>query len=187
MTSQNPIPPQLSDMPNVELESTDNNQSAEALVEECVNRIVTEIVDSALAQISDEQERQLLRDGIADILGNTLQELVEEKLNHQQSQISMIGGMAIGDAVETGISTAKQLQDLGFVECTAGLINGTFDAIIAATIRQIEAYAELVANLAKTLEQFEAENVSNAEINAHLNRLLAEVGNREQGTGKSGQ
>ncbi|WP_424098651.1 hypothetical protein [Moorena producens] len=169
MTSQNPIPPQLSDMPNVELESTDKNQFTEALVEEGVNRIVTEIVDSALTRISDEQERQLVRDGIADILGNTLQELVEEKLNHQQSQISMIGGMAIGDAVDAGINAAKQVQDLGFVEFTAGLINGTFDAIIAGTIRQIEAYAELVANLAKTLENFEAENVSDAEINAHLN------------------
>ncbi|AOX03275.1 hypothetical protein BJP34_30970 [Moorena producens PAL-8-15-08-1] len=169
MTSENPIPPQLGDMPNPEIQSTDKNPSTEALVQEGVNRIVTEIVDSALARISDQQERQLVRDGIADLLGNTLQELVEEKLNQQQSQISMVGGMAIGDAVNTGINAAKQVQDLGFVEFTAGLINGTFDAIIAATIRQIEAYAELVANLAKTLKQFEAENVSDAEINAHLN------------------
>ncbi|NET80827.1 MAG: hypothetical protein F6J94_02195 [Moorea sp. SIO1F2] len=169
MTSENPIPPQLGDMPNPEIQSTDKNPSSEALVQEGVNRIVTEIVDSALARISDQQERQLVRHGIADILGNTLQELVEEKLNQQQSQISMVGGMAIGDAVNTGINAAKQVQDLGFVEFTAGLINGTFDAIIAATIRQIEAYAELVANLAKTLKQFEAENVSDAEINAHLN------------------
>ena len=67
-----------------------------------------------------------------------------------------------------GIGVAQQVQNLGFVEFTTGLINGTFDAIIGATIKQMEAYAKLVADLAKTLKEFQAENVSYAQIIAHL-------------------
>lgn len=67
-----------------------------------------------------------------------------------------------------GIDVAKQVQNLGFVEFTAGLINGTFDAIVGATIKQMEAYAALVADVVKSLDQFRAENVSDDQINAHL-------------------
>lgn len=75
---------------------------------------------------------------------------------------------AIGDVADRAIGVAKQVQNLGFVDFTAGLINGTFDAIIGATIKQMDAYAKLVADLAKTLAQFQAENVSDAQVNAHL-------------------
>ena len=70
--------------------------------------------------------------------------------------------------VERAMGVAKQVQDLGFVEFTAGLINGTFDAIIGATIKQMKAYAELVADISKELTQFQAENISDAQVNAHL-------------------
>ena len=77
-------------------------------------------------------------------------------------------GPRVGDAADRAMDVASRVQDLGFVEFTTGLINGTFDAIIGATIKQMEAYAALVADLAKTLSQFQAENVSDAEINAYL-------------------
>jgi hypothetical protein len=73
-----------------------------------------------------------------------------------------------GATAARAMDVAKQVQDLGFVEFTAGLINGTFDAIIGATIKQMQAYAELVADLAKTLTEFQAENISDAQVNAHL-------------------
>lgn len=73
-----------------------------------------------------------------------------------------------GTLAGQGIDVAKQVQNLGFVEFTAGLINGTFDAIVGATIKQMEAYAALVADVVKSLEQFRAENVSDDQINAHL-------------------
>jgi hypothetical protein len=73
-----------------------------------------------------------------------------------------------GATAARAMDVAKQVQNLGFVEFTAGLINGTFDAIIGATIKQMKAYAELVADLAKTLAQFQAENISDAQVNAHL-------------------
>ncbi len=75
---------------------------------------------------------------------------------------------SVGETAEQGMDVASRVQNLGFVDFTAGLINGTFDAIIGATIKQMEAYAKLVADLAKTLAQFQVENVSDAQINAHL-------------------
>ena len=75
---------------------------------------------------------------------------------------------APGEVAQRAMGVASQVQNLGFVEFTTGLINGTFDAIIGATIKQMEAYAALVADLAKTLAQFQAENVPDAQINAYL-------------------
>ncbi len=80
-----------------------------------------------------------------------------------------------GGVAERAMGVASQVQNLGFVEFTTGLINGTFDAIIGATIKQMEAYAALVADLAKTLAQFQAENVPDAQINAHLANRYPEV------------
>lgn len=54
------------------------------------------------------------------------------------------------------------------MEFTTGLINGTFDAIVGATIKQMKAYSEMVAQLAKTLVQFQADHVTPADITKHL-------------------
>ncbi len=83
-------------------------------------------------------------------------------------ETSSIGVQSVGDSASRGMDAAKQVQNLGFVEFTAGLINGTFDAIVGATVKQMEAYAKLVADLEKSIEQFQTENVSDAQIGQHL-------------------
>jgi hypothetical protein len=70
--------------------------------------------------------------------------------------------------LDNAMNAASRVQDLGFVEFTAGLINGTFDAIIGATVKQMEAYSKLVAELSKSIQQFQAENVSDAQITDYL-------------------
>lgn len=129
-----------------------------------VDRLMA-VIDDAVNSLSTKGERQLVRDGVATIVRDTLVELAEEQA---QSRALAAGSRAVGDAAEAGMNVAKQVQNLGFVEFTSGLINGTFDAIIGATIKQMDAYAKLVADLAKTLAEFQAENVSDAQINAHL-------------------
>ncbi len=84
-------------------------------------------------------------------------------------EVSSIGVQSTtGNTASRGLEAAKQVQNLGFVEFTAGLINGTFDAIVGATVKQMEAYAQLVADLSKSIQQFQAENVSDADITEHL-------------------
>jgi tRNA/tmRNA/rRNA uracil-C5-methylase (TrmA/RlmC/RlmD family) len=56
------------------------------------------------------------------------------------------------------VTEAKRLTDIGFPEFTAKLVKDVFDALLAATLRQMEAYSELVAATAKTLDDYVAEN-----------------------------
>ncbi|WP_269633679.1 hypothetical protein [Pelomonas sp. BJYL3] len=56
--------------------------------------------------------------------------------------------------------TGNLINEVDFPGFVAQLVNGTFDAIVDASIRQMESYAELVAAVAKTTEQFTEENVS---------------------------
>jgi hypothetical protein len=52
-----------------------------------------------------------------------------------------------GSSVGTATNALKQVQNLGFVDFTVGLINGTFDAVIGATVKQMQAYTEMVKQL----------------------------------------
>jgi hypothetical protein len=62
----------------------------------------------------------------------------------------------------------KRATQLPFAEFTAKLVTSTFDAVVGATIHQMEAYAKLVADLAKTVQEFEAGSVNDAEITNFL-------------------
>ncbi|HJQ33695.1 MAG TPA: hypothetical protein VJ866_16045, partial [Pyrinomonadaceae bacterium] len=51
-------------------------------------------------------------------------------------------------------------DEINFPAFVAGLIHGTFDAIVDATIRQMEAFADLIGAVAKNVEQFTRDNVT---------------------------
>ncbi len=52
------------------------------------------------------------------------------------------------------------VNEIDFPGFVAQLVHGTFDAIVDASIRQMESYSSLVTSVAKTLEQFTEENVT---------------------------
>src|SRR5438094_2115340 len=54
----------------------------------------------------------------------------------------------------------EMVSRINFPKFVAGLIDGVFNAIVASSIKQMEAYAELVANVAKSAEQFMKDNVT---------------------------
>ncbi len=56
--------------------------------------------------------------------------------------------------------TGELINEVDFPGFVAQLVNGTFDAIVDASIRQMESYSSLVAAVAKTVDQFTAENVT---------------------------
>jgi hypothetical protein len=56
--------------------------------------------------------------------------------------------------------TGALVNEIDFAGFVAGLVHGTFDAIVDASIRQMESYSSLVAAVAKTVDQFTEENVS---------------------------
>lgn len=64
-------------------------------------------------------------------------------------------------ATETLAQRAGALSDeIDFPAFVASLVHGTFDAIVDASIRQMESYADLVSAVAKTVEQFTEDNVT---------------------------
>jgi hypothetical protein len=56
--------------------------------------------------------------------------------------------------------TQQTLNAIAFPTFVADLIKGTFQAIVNASIQQMEAYGALLSNVAKTVDQFMTDNIS---------------------------
>ena len=56
--------------------------------------------------------------------------------------------------------TGAMVDEIDFPGFVAQLVHGTFDAIVDASIRQMESYSELVTACAKTVEEFTESNVT---------------------------
>lgn len=88
---------------------------------------------------------------------------------------------AIATLSELG-TTVDAIDFPGFV---AGLISGTFQAIVDSTVQQMREYAQLVASLSRSAEDFARDNVSDDQVRGSLagkHRELRHVAN-PPGTG----
>jgi hypothetical protein len=64
-------------------------------------------------------------------------------------------------AVKQGVEQFGELvKKVDFPAFVAGLINGVFKAIVDTSIQQMRAYGELLSNVAKTVDQFAQDNIS---------------------------
>lgn len=59
-------------------------------------------------------------------------------------------------------------DEIDFPAFVASLVHGTFDAIVDSSIRQLESFADLVAAVAKPLDQFTQENVTLGQARAWM-------------------
>lgn len=73
---------------------------------------------------------------------------------------------------DAGSSAEGLVADIDFPDFVSGLLNGVFNAIVDSSIRQMEAYAKLVAAAAKSLDEFTDENISDNEARDHLRDRL---------------
>jgi hypothetical protein len=65
----------------------------------------------------------------------------------------------------TAKGTAGQVD---FPDFVAGLLNGVFDAVVNSSVQQMDAYAALVANVAKAAEKFAKDNVDSGAARDYL-------------------
>jgi len=66
-------------------------------------------------------------------------------------------------AVKQGVEQFGELvQKVDFPKFVGGLIKNVFQAIVESSIEQMRAYGELIANVAKTTDQFMADNLTEA-------------------------
>lgn len=78
-------------------------------------------------------------------------------------------GVFVAQGAREGAAVAGALlQNVNFPVFVSGLITGVFDSIVDSSIKQMEAYGELVKSVAQTLNQFRDENVSANQGRDHL-------------------
>lgn len=64
--------------------------------------------------------------------------------------------------------TRESLNAIAFPTFVADLIKGTYNAIVDASIKQMEAYVALLANVAMTVDQFMANNITDNQARDYL-------------------
>jgi hypothetical protein len=84
-------------------------------------------------------------------------------------QVNKVGSGFKAVAAREGAEVAGMLlQKVNFPDFCAKLIQGVFHAIVQSSIEQMEAYGKLVSSVAKTLNQFRDENVTDNQGRDHL-------------------
>jgi hypothetical protein len=79
---------------------------------------------------------------------------------------------AITRAPETLGMSSEAMDNLvhavDFPSFVSGLIQGVFNAIVNASIRQMQAYAELIAEVSKAVDEFAGDNISDTSVRGIL-------------------
>lgn len=58
------------------------------------------------------------------------------------------------DQINNALRSLSAVNNIGFVPFTTGLIDGVFNSIVSSSIKQMNAYAELVQSVSQTLNEF---------------------------------
>lgn len=93
------------------------------------------------------------------------------------------GGAVINDPVREAGSVARNtLDSIDFPSFVASLVQGTFQAIVDSSIQQMEAYSQLLASVAKTVDEFMDEHITDDMARDHLADNYGSVFQKDIGT-----
>lgn len=67
------------------------------------------------------------------------------------------------NAGDRALAAATQLNKIGYVEFTTQLVKDTYRVIVEASMDQLKAYADFVSKIAKTLEEYQSDNLGQDE------------------------
>lgn len=86
----------------------------------------------------------------------------QENYDQARTAVDAIGKSKFeASAAREGAKVAGLLlKQVNFVDFVSGLIQGVFSSIVSSSIQQMEAYAKLVEQVAKSLQQFRDDNVT---------------------------
>jgi len=75
----------------------------------------------------------------------------------------------MGEAARAGgDAMANLVKEIDFPAFVGGLVDGVFNSIVTSSIKQMEAYAELVKNVSKSVDQYMKDNVSEQNARDYL-------------------
>jgi len=80
-------------------------------------------------------------------------------------------------------ATREMLGAVGFPDFVASLIQGTFRAIVDASIQQMEAYSALLAETSKTIGAFMEDNISDDMARDHLTTNHGDIFHKDMSSG----
>jgi hypothetical protein len=93
-------------------------------------------------------------------------------------------GFTAGAIREATAAFDELVQKVDFSKFVGGLIHNVFQAIVDASIQQMQAYGELLAATAKTVDQFAADHISDGQARDYIaNRYPASLEVDTSGTG----
>jgi hypothetical protein len=75
------------------------------------------------------------------------------------------GAQSASEYADTFVDTVKKVD---FPKFVADLVNGVFNAIVDSSIKQMNAYADLVKNVAKSVDQYMKDNVTQNQARDYL-------------------
>ena len=105
------------------------------------------------------QVQALASSGLFNVLGG--QQNQAQASSSTPIDISESGAPKFGQAAAAGVDQAIRLiQGVNFPGFVSGLINGVFHSIVTSSIEQMEAYAKLVADVSKSIDQFRDDNTT---------------------------
>lgn len=152
------------------------------------------------------QDRETLAKGLVQI-GSYLAEPDGKRLRPDQmsAQVRALAGPALqvansdsqplkaedqpefGQALKTGVEQAGALMNaVNFTDFVTGLIDGVFHSIVTSSIQQMEAYAKLVADVSKSLNQFRDDNTTQNQGRDHLVEQFPDIFQLNTGGGAFG-
>lgn len=98
-----------------------------------------------------------MRDGVD--TGSAKGEIPVTGVQHQTAEPPE-GEFRAGAAREGAAVAGALLQSVNFVEFVGGLIQNVYVAIVDASIKQMQAYGEMVASVAKSVDEFKRDNIT---------------------------
>jgi hypothetical protein len=106
---------------------------------------------------------------------------VDDTMGRLAKGPGQVGKDFTAGAMREGVSAFKDLVGaVDFPEFVSGLVKGVFNAVVDASIQQMQAYADMLAAVAKSVDQFANENISEAQARQHVaaqNPQLVQVEN----------
>ncbi|MED5617765.1 hypothetical protein [Ideonella sp. BN130291] len=133
----------------------------------------------AFNALPEPKRRQLAHDLVQ--IGAYLAEPDGVRLKQQSPQVRALADEAMkpqqfGQATRAGIDSMVSLvQGVNFPGFVSGLIQGVFHSIVDSSIQQMEAYAKLVADVSKSLNQFRDDNTTDNQGRDHLVEQFPDV------------
>ena len=99
------------------------------------------------------------------------------------NNVGQDGKFVAQGAREGAAAAGALLESVNFTDFCAGLVNGVFHSIVQSSIEQMEAYAKLVADVSKSLNQFRDENTTQNQGRDHLVEQFPDVFQLSMDTG----